>query len=209
MRPVPLEHFLWAGRAIHKIVDSKSQFLTEGYKAANEATRSKQDKEREANGLPPVQRTGGRGGVPPQSARGAKALPTGRGAPFTKVGAGRTHVNRGGGVNGAPVPAPNRGRGGGGGFGPQRASHQLDQNVWTHLVGFLNTAKLLPVVCFVFSKKRCEEYASNLSKDLCDAKERSEIHIVWERALTRLKGEWELGKGWDGRGRALMLDRHG
>ena len=29
-RPVPLEHFLWAGRDLHKIVDSKSKFVGEG-----------------------------------------------------------------------------------------------------------------------------------------------------------------------------------
>lgn len=30
MRPVPLEHFLWAGKELHKIVDSKSKFLGTG-----------------------------------------------------------------------------------------------------------------------------------------------------------------------------------
>lgn len=30
MRPVPLEHFLWAGKDLHKIVDSKSKFLGDG-----------------------------------------------------------------------------------------------------------------------------------------------------------------------------------
>ncbi|WRT70395.1 uncharacterized protein IL334_007393 [Kwoniella shivajii] len=188
MRPVPLEHFLWAGRDIHKIVDSKSHFLGDGYKAAQEATRRKQDKEREAAGLPPVQRTGGRGGAPIK----AKDLPTGKNAPFTKPGAGRGHSNRAGG-NGAPAPAA-AGRGGaggrggrGGGFGG-RPSHQLDQNVWTHLINYLKKNNLLPVVSFVFSKKRCEEYAQTLSMDLNSAKEKSEVHTTWERALTRLKG---------------------
>ncbi|WWD03455.1 hypothetical protein V865_001507 [Kwoniella europaea PYCC6329] len=186
MRPVPLEHFLWAGKDIHKIVDSKSHFLGDGYKSAQEASRRKQDKEREANGLPPVQRTGGRGGAPTR----AKDLPTGKNAPFTKIGAGRTHTNRAGG-NGAPAPAvaSRGGRGGGrGGFGG-RASHQLDQNVWTHLINYLKKNSLLPVVNFVFSKKRCEEYAQTLgAMDLNSAKERSEVHLTWERALTRLKG---------------------
>jgi antiviral helicase SKI2 len=29
-RPVPLEHYLYAGRAMHKIVDSARKFLGEG-----------------------------------------------------------------------------------------------------------------------------------------------------------------------------------
>ncbi|KAJ3556495.1 hypothetical protein NM688_g1996 [Phlebia brevispora] len=57
-RPVPLEHYLYAGRQFHKIVDSSGNFLSDGYKAAAEALRRKQDKEREAAGLPPVQRLG-------------------------------------------------------------------------------------------------------------------------------------------------------
>lgn len=155
--------------------------------------RRKQDKEREAAGLPPLTKTGGRG----QPARGgAKSLPTGRGAPFTRVGAGRTHTNRAGG-NGAPPPAvaPRGGGGGGrGGFGAPRGfggAGNLDQTLWVSLVDHLRKASLLPMVAFVFSKKRCEEYAKSLlNRDLCTAKEKSEVHITIERALTRLKGAW-------------------
>ncbi|GMK53589.1 hypothetical protein CspeluHIS016_0101750 [Cutaneotrichosporon spelunceum] len=183
MRPVPLEHFLWAGKELHKIVDSKGQFLGNGYKSAGEALRRKQDKEREAAGLPPLTRTGGRGGAPIK----ARDLPTGKSAPFTRTGGGRTHANRGGG-QGAAAPAQ-RGGGGGGGGGRRPGRGQLDQNIWTHLIAHLRKNKLLPVVNFVFSKKRCEEYAQTLSStDLCDAKEKSEVHIVWDRALQRLKG---------------------
>ncbi|WOO80266.1 Putative ATP-dependent RNA helicasec [Vanrija pseudolonga] len=189
MRPVPLEHFMWAGKELHKIVNAKGQFLEAGYKEAGEALRRKQDKEREAAGLPPVQRTGGRGGAPVQTK--AKDLPTGRSAPFSRVGGGRTHSNRGGGQGapaGAVVPRGG-GRGGYGGGGGRRGGFQLDQNVWTHLIAYLRKNGLLPVVNFVFSKKRCEEYAATLSTtDLCDAKEKSEVHIVWEKALNRLKG---------------------
>jgi antiviral helicase SKI2 len=163
------------------------------YKAAGDSQRRKQDKEREAAGLPPVQRTGGRGGA----SNRARDLPTGRGAPHTRIGAGRNHTNRGGGPNGAPVHAPSAAvkSGRGGGFGPSggRASHILDQNVWTHLINHLKKNKLLPVVNFVFSKKRCEEYASNLSgMDLCDAKDKSEVVITWEKALNRLKGMYSF-----------------
>ncbi|KAL1412136.1 Antiviral helicase ski2 [Vanrija albida] len=192
MRPVPLEHFLWAGKDLHKIVNSKGQFLEAGYKEAGEALRRKQDKEREAAGLPPVQRTGGRGGAPVQTK--AKDLPTGRSAPFSRVGGGRNHSNRGGG-QGAPAGTVARGggRGGYGGGGGPRRGFQLDQNVWTHLIAYLRKNGLLPVVNFVFSKKRCEEYAATLSTtDLCDAKEKSEVHIVWEKALNRLKEVVEI-----------------
>ncbi|KAF7307331.1 ATP-dependent RNA helicase [Mycena indigotica] len=51
-RPVPLEHYLYAGREMYKIVDSKRNFVALGYKDAGEALRRKQDKEREAAGLP-------------------------------------------------------------------------------------------------------------------------------------------------------------
>lgn len=166
--------------------------LTSRYKDAGEALRRKQDKEREANGLPPIQRTGGRGGAPGQGQR-AKDLPTGKSAPFSRIGGGRNHTNRNGG-QGPPPPATRGGRGGGGagrgGGGRGGGRGQLDQNVWTHLIAYLRKHKLLPVVNFVFSKKRCEEYAQTLSTtDLCDAKEKSEVHIVWEKALTRLKGK--------------------
>jgi len=99
-------------------------------------------------------------------------------------------------VNGAPTGPPAAVRGRGGGFGPRagRGAFNLDQNTWTHLINHLKKSKLLPVVNFVFSKKRCEEYASNLQNmDLCDAREKSEVHIVWERALNRLKGELARG----------------
>ncbi len=174
-RPVPLEHYLWAGKEMHKIVDAKGQFLGEGYKAAGESLRRKQEKEREAAGLPPLQRTGGRG-LPARG--GAKTLPNGRG---------------GGGAGRGVAPAP-RGRGGGNAgvttFGARGgAVASFDKNLWVTIVQHLRKADLLPVVVFTFSKKRCEENAASLSgTDLCVASEKSEVHLTVERALTRLKG---------------------
>jgi antiviral helicase SKI2 len=82
-------------------------------------------------------------------------------------------------------------RGGGGGPNSGRG-HQEDQNRWVHLVGMLKKKELLPVVAFTFSKKRCEENATSMpNTDLCSAKEKSEIHIVIERSLTRLNGKLE------------------
>jgi antiviral helicase SKI2 len=85
-----------------------------------------------------------------------------------------------------------RGRGGqatGNGFGRAAPSHAPDKNLWTHLINHLKKKDLLPVVCFVFSKKRCEENAASLgATDLCDAREKSMVHVTMERALKRLKG---------------------
>ncbi|KAJ7794574.1 hypothetical protein B0H14DRAFT_3159045 [Mycena olivaceomarginata] len=78
-RPVPLEHYLYASREMYKIVNARRNFLALGYKEAGEALQRKQDKEREAAGLLPVQRVGARGAAPPQ--RGQQR---GRGTPAPK-----------------------------------------------------------------------------------------------------------------------------
>lgn len=133
------------------------------YKEAGEALRRKQDKEREAAGLLPVQRTGGRGAAVGQ--RGQRgAVPT-----------------RGGGRAAAPGH-----RGG----GMTRTIHTAsDKFLYVHLLGHLRKKMLLPVVVFTLSKKRCEENAGTLTnQDLCTSAEKSEVHIAIEKALSRLKG---------------------
>jgi len=99
--------------------------------------------------------------------------------------------------------ARGRGRGRGTG-GPNRAAassiivgrqnlrtiEKQDKNIWIHLVHHLRREKLLPVVIFVFSKRRSEENAGVLSNiDLCTASEKSEVHIVVEKSIARLKAE--------------------
>ncbi|KAH8835681.1 antiviral helicase [Flagelloscypha sp. PMI_526] len=166
-RPVPLEHYLYANRDMYKIVDAKRNFLSQGYKEAGEALRRKQDKEREAAGLPPVQRVGARG-----------AAPTGRG-----------QTGRGGrGQSGQSSTRGSRGRG-----GPTTSTRTIhsatDKNLYVHLLGHLRKKNLLPVVVFTLSKKRCEENASTLTNaDLCSSVEKSEVHVAVEKALSRLKG---------------------
>ncbi|KAJ7597378.1 antiviral helicase [Mycena floridula] len=83
-RPVPLEHYLYAGRETYRIVDAARNFLAQGYKEAGEALRRKQDKEREAAGLAPVQRVGARGSAVAQ--RGQRGGP-GRGSAPSRGGA--------------------------------------------------------------------------------------------------------------------------
>jgi antiviral helicase SKI2 len=132
------------------------------YKDAGEALKRKQDKEREAAGLPAIQRVGARGAAPRGGQRGA--------APARGVQRG----------------APPRGRGG----GPSRTIHTgADKNLYVHLLSHLQKKGLLPVVVFTFSKKKCEENAATLTNaDLCTSVEKSEVHVAMEKAFSRLKG---------------------
>lgn len=136
------------------------------YKDAGESLKRKQDKEREAAGLPPIHRVGARGGSAAQknNQRGGSVQGRGRGA----------------------VPVPSRG-----GSTFSRTMHTgLDKNLYVHLLGHLKTHGLLPVVIFTFSKKRCEENAATLvNADLCTAVEKSKVHVTIEKALERLQGE--------------------
>ncbi|KAF8140636.1 ATP-dependent RNA helicase [Boletus edulis] len=165
-RPVPLEHYLYAGRDVFKIVNAQRRWVPEGYKGASEALKRKQDKEREAAGLPPVQRVGARGAAP----RGQRGAAPARGG------------QRGATPNGS-VP---RGRGG----GHARTIHTgADKNLYVHLLGNLQKQGLLPFVVFTLSKKKCEENAATLTNaDLCTSVEKSEVHVAMEKALSRLKG---------------------
>lgn len=61
---------------------------------------------------------------------------------------------------------------------------------WSTLVDYLRKQDLLPAVIFVFSKKRCEEYAETLSGfNFSNARESSEIHMFIDKAVSRLKKE--------------------
>lgn len=186
-RPVPLEHYLWAGKDKYKIVDSNKRFLEGGWKKANDIMSGKEaraKKEAEAQAQAQSQRGGPQGrGRGQAGARGGP--PANRGGP------------RGGGQRGAPQQ---RGRGqpstrGTGniartGRGGGRTTAAQDKNIWVHLVSHLRKEDLLPGCIFVFSKKRCEENADSLSnQDFCNATEKSLIHMFIEKSLTRLKPE--------------------
>ncbi|MCJ1261351.1 hypothetical protein MMC22_001215 [Lobaria immixta] len=176
-RPVPLEHFLWADKSMHKIVDADKMFLDKGWKAANAAISGiDKIKPASAGSRQAEQRGGsnGRGGraqsqrVGPQRGNQRGSLQQhGRGQPQRATGNIARH-----------------GRGGG------RTSAAQDKNVWVHLVQHLKKQALLPACIFVFSKKRCEENADALSSlDFCTAGEKSAIHMIIERSLARLKLE--------------------
>ncbi|KAI9885335.1 MAG: hypothetical protein M1823_002880 [Watsoniomyces obsoletus] len=172
-RPVPLEHYLWANKAMYKIVDEYKNFLEQGWKEANDVLSGKDKIKAKsiaaaAAGLPPP-----RGGV---GSRGGNQQ-RGRGG----------QPQRGGGRGGGGGGAAGAGRGKPGGV---RTSAAQDRNIWVHLVQHLRKADLLPACIFVFSKRRCEENADALSNlDYCTATEKSAIHMNFQRSIARLKPE--------------------
>lgn len=112
--------------------------------------------------------------------------------PHVTMGAGsrggRGGTARGGNRGGGQVA--NRGRGNfkGGRSGLTRDGP--NKNTWVSLVQYMKQHNLLPAVVFVFSKKKCEEFADTLSNvDFCNAREKSEVHMFIDRAVSRLKKE--------------------
>lgn len=177
-RPVPLEHYLWGGKSMYKIVTADKKFLENGWKDANDAITGK-DKVKPPPAKDETQ--GSRGG-----ARGAP----GRGQ-NQRGGRGQQGGQRGGAQRGGGPPAQ-RGRGNIArtGRGGGRTTAAQDRNIWVHLIQHLRTKELLPACIFVFSKKRCEENADALSNlDYCTAKEKSAIHMTIEKSLARLSLE--------------------
>ena len=160
-----MEHSLAKGSFLIQISAPFIIKIHHRYKDAGEALKPKQVKEREAAGLPRLQRLGARAAAPQRGQRGGPA-------------------SRGG-QRGAPTRAVTVHRGGG-------SSHTLrqgDQNIYTHLISLLRKKSLLPVVVFTFSKKKCEQNAGTLTNlDLSTAVEKSEVHVTIEKAVMRLKG---------------------
>jgi antiviral helicase SKI2 len=183
-RPVPLEHYLWAGKDMFKIVNAEKQFIEKGWKDANDvlsgkdkikAAEEKQEAAAAAAKSSGAPRGGGRG----QPQRGGQQ----------RGGAQRGGAQRGGAQRGRGAPAQRgqgniarTGRGGG------RTTAAQDRTIWVQLIQHLRKEELLPACIFVFSKKRCEENADALSNlDFCTATEKSAIHMILEKSLARLK----------------------
>jgi len=141
----------------------------DSFRDAGEALIRKQDKERAAAGLSPVQRLGARGAAASQ----------------------RGQQRGGSSIRGGQRGTTPQARGGRGGGTTARTMHTAtDRNLYVHLLGHLRKKALLPVVIFTFSKKRCEENAATLTNiDICTAVEKSEVHVAIEKALSRLKGQ--------------------
>ncbi|KAF2473140.1 antiviral helicase [Lindgomyces ingoldianus] len=176
-RPVPLEHYLWANKAMHKIVTADKKFVESGWKDANDAL-SGRDKVK----APPAkdEAPGGR------SSNRGRAGPAGNGRTRGQQGTQRGGTPRGGSqqLQRGRGNIARTGRGGG------RTTAAQDRNIWVHLVQHLRNKDLLPACIFVFSKKRCEENANALSNlDFCTAAEKSAIHMTIEKSIARLTPE--------------------
>lgn len=64
------------------------------------------------------------------------------------------------------------------------------KNTWPSLLGDLKKQNLLPAVIFVFSQKRCSEYADQLANsNFINAKESSHVRMLIDRSINRLKKE--------------------
>ena len=180
-RPVPLEHYLWADKAMHKIVDADKKFLEKGWKEANIAMsgRDKVQSTAEASGSA-SQRGASNTGRSRGQAQRSKPVRGGQQRGVTQQRP-RGQASRG------PGNIARTGRGGG------RTSAAQDKNIWVHLVQHLKKHDLLPACIFVFSKKRCEQNADALSnQDFCAASEKSTIHMIIERSIARLKPDDRL-----------------
>ncbi|KAK8194908.1 NUC185 domain-containing protein [Phyllosticta capitalensis] len=177
-RPVPLEHYLWSNKAMHKIVDSEKRFIEKGWKDANDILSGK-DKVKQVTSQDTNASRGGARGGRGQDQRGGRGGQRG----------GAQRGGQQGGRGGAPAQRgrgniARTGRGGG------RTTAAQDKNIWVHLVQHLRKENLLPACVFVFSKKRCEENADALSNlDFCTASEKSAIHMTIEKSIARLKPE--------------------
>lgn len=65
-----------------------------------------------------------------------------------------------------------------------------DKNIWLSVIEMLKKKDKLPMVAFIFSKRRIEDNIFNLqSVDLTTAAEKAEIHIFFRKCISRLKGE--------------------
>ena len=183
-RPVPLEHYLWANKDMHKIVNAEKKFLEKGWKSTNDAL-SGRDKIKQAPPGPP------NGTAPQRGGDDSRGRARGRGG-NGRGGAGRGSPQQRGGLQNRGRGQPQQGRGNIArtGRGGGRTTAAQDRNLWVHLVQHLRKQDLLPACIFVFSKKRCEENADALSNlDFCTATEKSAIHMTIERSIARLKPE--------------------
>lgn len=79
-------------------------------------------------------------------------------------------------------------------FGAKQPTHTgtgpgQEKGVWLSLMDALRKRDQLPVVAFTFSRARCDDNASALTTlDLTTSAEKSQIHLFFQKCVSRLKG---------------------
>lgn len=162
-RPVPLEINIWAKNQLIPVISPNKEFLDANFKKHKDllAGEPVNDPKKKDSQRGSSQRGGAQ--------RGGRGGRGGRG-------------NGRGGSRGAGAIGSNKSQ-----FfkrsGPSKKT-------WPDIVNYLKSKDLLPAVVFVFSKKRCEEYADWLEGvNFCNGKEKSQIFMFIEKSVTRLKKE--------------------
>lgn len=189
-RPVPLEHYLWSGKGVQKIVNSDRKWVEKGYREAKSIASG--EAATTSNGSIISSTSGSRGGGS-----------AGRGVAMR----GGNNQQRGGSTGGGRGGRGGRGGNARGGTGPPRASHTpghmgqagratgglsiaQEKTLWSDVVRYLRKSSLLPACIFVFSRMRCEEYAMSLGNlEFCDAGEKTRIHSIYSKSIARLTKE--------------------
>lgn len=74
--------------------------------------------------------------------------------------------------------------------GPRTAvSAKQDKNIWLSVIEMLRRKEKLPAVAFTFSRKKIDGNAATLTTiDLTSSSEKNEIHIFYQKCISRLKG---------------------
>eukprot|EP01080_Neovahlkampfia_damariscottae_P012658 gene12658-6558_t len=68
-----------------------------------------------------------------------------------------------------------------------RLKKNMETNEWAKLIEVLKKKKLIPLIVFSFSRKKCEDSAFGLSTvDLTTSSEKSKIHVFFENSISRL-----------------------
>lgn len=167
-RPVPLQINIWAKDNLIPVISPNREFLESNFKKHKDLLSGSKDGNTSMNSS--SQRGGIRGGIRGGSRGGSRG------------------GNRGGSRGGSQT----KGSRGAGAVGSNKRQFFKrsgpGKKTWSNLINFLKKQDLLPMVTFVFSKKRCEEYADWLEGiNFCNSKEKSQIHMFIEKSITRLK----------------------
>lgn len=170
-RPVPLEINIWTKNQLIPVITPKREFLSANFRKHKEILD---------------------GASQPTSATRTNSS-QGKGS-STRGGSTRGGSTRGGASKPGATRGALRGSRGSGAIGSNKKQFYRrggpSKKTWPELVNFLRSKNLLPMVVFVFSKKRCEEYADMLEGiTFTTNKEKSQIYMFIEKSITRLKKE--------------------